>query len=417
MTGRVTGTGRAAGRGNAARRAAAGPLLAVLLVVAGSAPAATAAEREISGSRTFPGDVVVPKGETWTVRAGTTIRCRGGRWTVRGRLVVEGTAGEPVRIAGDEAFEGIDFRGSDGSVVAYAVIEGGSRGAQLTSASAEFRGVRWSRNGIGLDVGQHARARVTGCVFESPARVGLLVRRGGAAEVAESRFEGAGKAGMYVLGAGDVSVRDCAFEKNTVGFQAAMFGARGDVARSAFRGNGTGLLVEKMAAPSVSGCDISGNRVGLGFSRRAEGEVVKSRIADNGDGVVVEFSSYPVFRGNAFRGNREAAVRLRHQSAEWEEEAGDAGRDVPAGAGGAPFGAAPGGRRDFAPGGPDSPAGRPPEKRTPRDGTVDFRGNDWGVAADVLAAGGPVPGIHDGTVEPTFEYKGKRYRMDRVLLR
>lgn len=408
-----------AGNGPAARRAAAAALavLAAPLLAGGIVPEAAAADREISGTRSFSGEVVVPKGETWTIRPGTTVRFRGGRWTVRGRLLAEGTPGAPIRLVGDDAFEGLDFRGSDGSVVAHAVIEGGGRGAQLTGSSVTFRRVRWSRNSIGLDVGQHARARVTGCAFDSPARVGLLVRRGGAAEVEESRFEGAGKAGMYILGAGDVSVKECAFEKNTVGFQAAMFGARGDVSRSVFKGNGTGLLVEKMAAPSVSGCDISGNRVGLEFSRRAEGEVVKSRIADNGDGVVVEFSSYPVFRGNAFRGNREAAVRLRHQSAEWEEEAGDAEREVPAGAGGAPFGPGPEGRRDFAPGGAQSPPGRPPGKRAPRDGTVDFRGNDWGVPAEVLAGGGPVPGIHDGAVEPTFEYKGKRYRMDRVLLR
>ncbi len=407
----------AADREPAAPRGAAvaGPVLAALLLAAGAVPPAPAADREISGSRSYSDEVVVPKGDTWTVRPGTAIRFRGGRWTVRGRLVVRGTTGEPVRIVGDDAFEGLDFRGSEGSVVENAVIAGGARGAQLTGSSAEFRRVRWSRNGVGLDVGQHAKARVAECIFESPSRVGLLVRRGGAAAVEGSRFEGAGKAGIYVFGARDVSVTACAFEKNAVGFQAAMFEARGEIARSVFRGNGTGLLVEKMAAPSVVDCDISGNRQGLRFSRRAEGTVAKSRIAENGDGVVVEVSSYPVFRGNAFRGNRDAAVRLRHQSAQWEEEAGDADRELPGGAGGAPFAGASGARGDFRPGGEQSPPGRPPAKAAPRDGTVDFRGNDWGGTGDPGSGGAPA--IHDGTVEPTFEYKGKRYRMDRVLLK
>ncbi len=401
----------------AARRAGAvaGFVLAVLVFVPGTGLPARAGEREISGTRTFTGEVVVPKGDTWTVRPGTTIRFRGGKWTVRGRLVVAGTPGDPVRIAGDDAFEGLDFRGSEGSLVEDAVISGGTRGAQLTASSAAFRRVRWSRNGVGLDVGQHAKARVTACVFESPARVGVLVRRGGAAEIDGSRFEGAGKAGLYVFGAREVSVKASAFERNAVGFQAAMAEARGDVSGSSFRGNGTALLVEKMAAPSVSGCDISGNGVGLRFSRRAGGEVAGSRIADNGDGVVVEFSSYPVFRGNAFRGNRGAAVRLRHQSAEWEEEAGEAERDASPGAG-APFGGAPQRRGDFRPGGRKSGAGRPPGKEAPRAGTVDFRGNDWGGASEGAAGGGNGPAIHDGRVEPTFEYKGKLYRMDRVLL-
>ncbi len=406
-----------AGRKASARRAgaAAAAVLAALLLAAAAVPPAAAGDREISGSRSYSDEVVVPKGETWRIRPGTTIRFRGGKWTVRGRLVVEGTAAEPVRIAGDEAFEGLDFRGSEGSVVQNAEIAGGTRGAQLTGSSAAFRRVRWLRNGIGLDVGQHAKARVAACVFESPARVGLLVRRGGAAEVEGSRFVGAGKAGIYVFGARDVSVTACVFEKNAAGFQAAMFEARGEVARSTFRGNGTGLLVEKMAAPSVTGCDISGNREGLRFSRRAEGAVSNCRIADNADGVVVEFSSYPVFQGNVFRGNRDAAVRLRHQSAEWEEEAGDAEREIPGGAGGAPFAGTPGGRGDFRPGGEQSLPGRPPAKAAHREGTVDFRGNDWGGTAG--QGGGVASSIHDGTVEPTFEYKGKRYRMDRVLLK
>ncbi len=389
-----------------------------------------ASARELGGTHEFSGEVVVPKGETWKVLPGAVIRFRGGKWTVRGRLLAEGTAGRPVRIAGDDAFEGIDIRGGDGSVVANAVVSGGSRGAQVTNAAATFRAVRWEKNGIGLDVGQYAAVKASECVFDAPSRVGLLVRRGGSAEISGSRFAGAGKAGLYVIGAKDVSVTGCRFDNNATGVEASMPGASVVVARCSFGANGTALFIEKMAAPEISDCEIAGNRTGLLFSRRAEGKVVKCRIAGNGDGAVVEFSSYPVFRGNLFRGNRDAAVRLRHQSSEWEEERGDTDREVPVGAGGAPFGG-PGGRSDFRPGGggaspapraPGSPAGTaspagPPGKKVALTGTVDFRDNDWGELAREVEAGGNVSGIHDGFDEPTFEYKGKRYRMDRVLLR
>lgn len=394
--------------GRTPARAAAAAALLLCPLLAGSAGA-----RELSGNRTWSGELVVPKGETWTVRPGAAIRFRGGRWIVRGRLVVAGTAREPVRVEGDDAFEGIDFRGEDGSSVAWAVIAGGQRGVQVTNASVRFLATRWEKNGIGLGVEPYAKVRLDNCAFASPSRVGILVKRGGAAEVAGTRFEGAGKAGLYVYGAKDVSVRESRFERNAIGLHAAMAGSRAAVAASLFRENGTGVLAEKMAAPELSGCEISANDVGLRFTRRAEGTVSGSRIAENGEGVVVEHSSYPVFRGNAFRGNRRYAVRLANQSSEWEGELGDTDREFP---GAAPFSASPGRRGDFRPGGEGSVPG-PPGRKASLSGFVDFRGNDWGEPAGAVTPGGQVPGIHDAENEPTFEYKGKRYRMDRVLLK
>jgi parallel beta-helix repeat protein len=394
-------------------------ILAVFVLVFSPAPQALGIE--ISGEKAYSAEIVVPVGETWRVLPGTVLRFRGGRWIVRGKLLVEGTSEQPVRILGDEAFEGIDIRGGSGSAISGAILSGGRRGAQLTGASAVFRKVRWEKNGIGLEVGQYAKATLDNCAFDSPLRVGILVKRGGAADIVDCRFTGAGKAGLYVYGADKVSARGCRFETNAAGLAAAMSGARVSVADSLFRGNATGILAERMAVPKVDGCDVEGNKVGLLFSRRAEGTVSGSRIAGNGDGVVVEYSSYPVFRGNRFRANRDAAVRLRNQSGQWEEEIGDAGRDSP---GGAPFGGGAEGRMDFRPGGegpiPGRPAegtGKPPGKNGNLTGTVDFRDNDWGELAGEIAKGGNVAAIHDGRDEPEFEYKGKRYPMDRVLLK
>jgi parallel beta-helix repeat protein len=224
---------------------------------------------------------------------------------------------------------------------------------------------------------------------------------------------------VYVYGADNVTIRDCRFEKNTVGLQAGMAGARAHVSRSVFRGNGTGILAEKTARPAVEGSEVTGNDTGMSFLRRAEGTVKGCRFEENGTGVLVEYSSYPVFRGNVFRGNRGAAVRLRHQSAEWEGEATEADRED-AGARGAPFGGGDATRSDFRPGNDGrtsgSPAG-PPGKRAGLTGTVDFRENEWGELQPQVDRGGNVTGIHDGGDEPFFEYKGKRYRMDTVLLK
>lgn len=381
--------------------------------------AGTASGREIPGRQDFTGEVVVPKGETWKVLPGARVRFRGGRLLVRGTLIVEGTARKPATIEGDDAFEGVDLRGEAGSRFSRAVVSGGRRGVLLTNASAEFRGVLFQRNAVGIDVGQYARVRIDDCAFQGNSRVGLLVKRGGSAEVSATRFSGAGKAGVYVYGADNVTIRECRFVKNTAGLQAGMAGARVRVSRSVFRENGTGILAEKTARPAVEGCEVTGNDTGMSFHRRAEGTVKGSRVEGNGTGVLVEYSSYPVFRGNAFRGNREAAVRLRHQSAEWEGEATEADRED-AGARGAPFGGGEAARGDFRPGnggGADaSPAG-PPGKKAGLTGTVDFRGNDWGELQSQVDRGGDVTGIHDGWDEPFFEYKGRRYRMDTVLLK
>ena len=381
--------------------------------------AGTASGREISGRQTFSGEVIIPRGETWKVLPGAQVRFRGGRLLVRGVLVVEGTIAQPARITGDEAFEGVDLRGENGSRFAHAVLSGGRRGVLVMNASAEFRDVRFDRNGVGIDAGQYARVRVSGGAFEGNGRVGVLVKRGGTAEIAGARFSGAGKAGVYVYGADNVAIRDCRFEKNAVGLHAGMAGARVQVENSVFRGNGTAILVEKTAHPDVAGCEVSGNKTGLLFRRRAEGTVTGCRIEENGTGVQVEYSSYPIFRANVFRGNRDAEVRLSHQSAEWEGEATEADREE-FGTRGAPFGGGGEPRGDFRPregAGAGSPSGGPPGKNAGRTGIVDFRGNDWGEFQIQVDRGENIAGIHDGRDEPFFEYKGKKYRMDTVLLK
>ncbi|GAB4239123.1 MAG: hypothetical protein OHK0028_16880 [Deltaproteobacteria bacterium] len=378
-----------------------------------------ASGREISGERIFSGEVIVPKGETWKVLPGALLRFRGGRLLVRGALLVEGSAEHPARIEGDAAFEGIDLRGAGGSRFVRAVLSGGRRGVLMTNASAQFHDVAFRGNAVGIDVGQYARVRIVGGVFEGNGRVGMLVKRGGSADVAGARFSGAGKAGVYVYGADNVAIRDARFEKNAVGLQAGLAGASVRIAASVFQGNGTGILSEKTARPEVDGCEVTGNDTGIAFRRRAEGVVKGCRIEGNGTGVLVEYSSYPVFRGNAFRGNRDAAVRLRHQSSEWEEEATGADRED-AGARGAPFGGIGSGRGDFRPGSERgkgvSPSG-PPSRKGGLTGWVDFRGNDWGELQPQVDRGGNVAGIHDGRDEPFFESRGKRYRMDTVLLK
>ncbi len=400
--------GRYNGRRPALSAVAAG--IALLLLLSGAFPC-RASGADISGEREFSGEVAVPKGETWRVLPGTTLRFREGRLIVRGTLLVEGSPDRPVRVVAGDGFEGIDVRGEGSANLSHAVIEGGRVGVNVTGAAARFRDVRWERNGMGLVVNPYASVQVEDSAFVSPLRAGILVKRGGSARIARSTFSGAGKAGLYVFGADNVVVRESRFEGNEAGVVASIDGARPVVEDCEFRENGTGVEAGKMAAPEVRGSRFERNRVGLLFSRRAAGTVTGSRIHGNGDGVVVEFSSYPVFRGNRFAGNSGMAVRLRSQSSEWEEERGETDRENPERF--SPFGSPPAGRGGFR---ADGAAGAP-GKMEGLDGTVDFRGNDWGNDAEAASTGGNLPSIHDGRDEPAFPYKGKSYRMDRVMTR
>jgi len=385
--------------------------MALALILPGVLTVSPAPAREISRDETFAGEVVVPRGEVWKVLPGVTLRFRQGILIVRGTLLVEGTPGRPVRIEGGDDFEGLDIRGEGGATFTHAVIEGGRLGVNVTGAQVHFREVRWAGNGMGLVVNPYSSVRVENGDFVSPLRVGILVKRGGSAAISRTRFSGAGKAGIYLFGADNVVVRESCFERNGTGIIVSMAGARPVVEDCEFRKNGTGLEAGKLAAPEVRGSRFEENRVGLLFTRRAAGKVEDSRIRDNVDGVVVEFSSYPVFRRNRFGANSGMSVRLRNQSSEWEEERGGTDREIPDRY--SPFGSPPAGKPGFRPEG----AGSVPGKLEGLDGTVDFRENDWENDAEAASRAGNLPWIHDGWDEPTFPYKGKEYRMDRVRLR
>lgn len=377
--------------------------------------AAGAEGREIAGTRTVRGELVVEEGETLTLLAGSRLRFVGGRLLVRGVLSVRGTAARPVRISGDGGYEGIEVRGKDGSRIEGALLSGGRRGLSVTNARVELSGSTFEKCGVGLEVGQYARVEARDCRFGRGSKVGVVVKRGGAASFASCRFSGASRAGLYVYGAREVSASACRFEKNDTGLLVSLVEGGAAVTRCTFAGNGTGLRAEKMAAPAVSGGDFTGNGTGLLFTHRARGTVTGALVEDNGEGVRVEYSSYPVFRKNRFRRNRGVAVRLVHQSSQWEEAATAADREGGEGFSGAPFGGDGGGRGDFRPGSAGAARGVPEKDGGGKDGTVDFRDNDWGEGG--AEHGGPGGGraVRDAVEEPSFEYRGARYRMDRVL--
>lgn len=100
-------------------------------------------------------DIIVPQGKVLTIMAGTQVIFTGNyQIRVLGKLVIDGTANEPV-IVGDTttAWNGIRLEKCDpGSQVNYAVIEGASAGLVINQSQASVLGSIFKSNNIGLHV-------------------------------------------------------------------------------------------------------------------------------------------------------------------------------------------------------------------------------------------------------------------------
>jgi hypothetical protein len=101
------------------------------------------------------GDIIVPQGKVLTMMAGTQLTFNGNyQIKVFGKLIIEGTAANPVMI-GDATtiWNGIRLESCDpGSRINYAIIEGASAGLVVYRSQAAISGCVFKKNNIGLHV-------------------------------------------------------------------------------------------------------------------------------------------------------------------------------------------------------------------------------------------------------------------------
>ena len=352
------------------------------------------------GELSFSETVRVEPGVLLTVAPGTVVTFSGGRLEVAGRLVARG-----VRFTGQN-WEGIVLKGCDvATVLADCTVEGARTGIFVGGGAPKLERLRLEKNDVGMEIKQKSAAAVMDCRFSANSRVGLFIKDEAAPLVTGNLFAGNGKFGVYIYRALPRMLSGNVFTGNPTGLMISHYGSDPRIEGNRFEKNGVGIYVDRAARPHLQGNLLRGNETGLRLYRRSDPRVEGNNLTDNGVAISVAYSSYPVIFGNDFTGNG-SALALEFQSSAWEAEKGSVARQEEVANAGA-FGR--GARNEVT-----------EDERRPRilDGTVDARGNWWGLKEtaelEKTGARGNPASIADGLDTPTFNEGGKTYPLDTV---
>jgi len=378
-------------------------LLTFLLLLAG---ATTAEARSITGTEHWRGEMRLA--ESVRVEPGGHLVVEPGSRVVfeHGGLEVAGTLEARDASFAGERWSGLALKGNDATTLLEGVtVRGAKTGVFVGGGAPRLAGLVLTGNEVGMEIRQKSSAQVERCRFEGNSKVGLFVKDESTPQVRDCVFRGNGRFGAYIHHANPAVFSGHRFEKNDTGLAISNYGSDPTVRDCLFIDNPLGVLVDRAAAPSLTGNRWQDNAVGLKLHRRSDARVNGNRFEGNRLAVLVSFSSYPQITRNDFVANA-MALRLEHQSATWEEERGAAARAGEVARLGA-FGGQNSTRVDE-------------EQRRARDltGTVEARDNWWGEDGsrelEKLDAAGNPSFIDDGRDRPRFEDQGKSYPLDTV---
>jgi parallel beta-helix repeat protein len=353
------------------------------------------------GEKELAESVIVPRGVTLTVAAGSRIVFAAGGLEVAGVLQAQ-----DAEFSGN-GWPGIELKGaSEATRLSGGRISGAKTALLVRGGAPRISGVTFSGNKVGVELRSKSAAQLRDCRFVDNTRVGLFVKDESVAVIEGCTFERNGRFGAYVYRARPARFGDNRFWANPVGLMVAYYGSDPVIEGNRFEGNDVGIEVDRAARPELRGNRVVANRVGMRFTRRSDPLASGNLIDGNETGILVTYSSYPRISGNDFTANQ-VALKLAYQSSQWEQQEGAAARAGEVS-----------GRAAFAGRGARSVT---EEERRGRnlDGSVDARNNWWGEAeTKALAAGGAEhnpASIHDGRDQASFVDAGRSYPMDRVL--
>ncbi|MGE4298860.1 MAG: tetratricopeptide repeat protein [Desulfovibrionaceae bacterium] len=164
--------------------------------------------------------LVVPKGVTLHIHRGTTVLFQTGAGiTVKGALMSEGTADEPVLFTstGDSLWDGIAISGGNASSIHQSIISGAHIGLTISNASPEVRYTVIKQCGLGLRItGERAEPALVSVIVIENSDLGLLVEHEAAPWIKLGRFTHNVGDGIRVIGA-RASLLACEASFNTTG--------------------------------------------------------------------------------------------------------------------------------------------------------------------------------------------------------
>jgi hypothetical protein len=149
----------------------------------------------------------VPHGVTLTLKAGTRIDFTGYyKILVNGKIIINGTTGNPVMIGGSIYWNGIRIEQADpGSLIQGAVIQKSSVGLVIYNSAAQVIDSTFSNNDIGLHI-VHSNPVVQNCIFQNNSIYGIKEDDGAAPSTTGCSFLNNGAADYYDDKLGIISV-------------------------------------------------------------------------------------------------------------------------------------------------------------------------------------------------------------------
>lgn len=354
-----------------------------------------------SGEQSFTDDVRVTVGVTLTVAPGSIVRFNGARLEISGRLLAEGA-----EFSG-ESWQGLMLKGSAaGTRLSDCVIKGAKTGLFVQGGAPQLEKLTLSGNDVGIELRGKAAGKVADCRFINNHKVGLFIKDDSTTDVVDCRFEGNGRYGAYLYHALPQTFQGNVFIDNAIALMIAYHGSDPQVSNNRFEQNEIAIQVDRAARPVIRGNLLRGNQTGIHAYRRSDPLVTGNRIEENDIGLLVSYSSYPQIEGNDFVANK-MAIRLEFQSSAWEATRGAEARAGEASA-----------RSAFAGQGMRNVTEDDRRARS-LDGTVNARGNWWGVAGTdelrTIGAAGNPSFIHDGRDQVTFVDAGEKFPLDKVI--
>lgn len=147
-------------------------------------------DEDWEGEADIIGDIIVPSGVTLRIKAGTTIDFLGEyRIIVFGRILIEGTAEQPVIFGGDTAaWGGIRLISADpGSVLRHAHIYAATAGLVVAESDLTAEECLFARNRIGIHL-LNSVPLLKGCILQENLVYGVKEDDGAAPVVLKCRF-------------------------------------------------------------------------------------------------------------------------------------------------------------------------------------------------------------------------------------
>jgi parallel beta-helix repeat protein len=310
----------------------------------------------------------VPVGSELRIAAGTIVRITTPEagLNVQGKLLVNGSKGEPVKFLSPPGWKGISFLESkQQSVIAYALFSEAEaaissiatrftvRHSSFTGCGTAIKLLRESpvlieeslfeKNDIAIDNEMKSDATIRNNRFIGQKKTAVIAAHSSRGSITGNRFE-QNEQGIALKQPYNDRIEDNLFRGNTIAIYFNQTKNTPLIKGNRFEENETALINFSFAYPVVEDNRYTGNKIAIRndqygspliqhnlfqkngtaiYNYRKSSPVVERNRIENSDlAIYCDYSSYPRVRENHLVGNKVAVELGIYQSADWEKRSG-----------------------------------------------------------------------------------------------